>query len=575
MIIARFVRYFNELLGMAAPAQLGTGTADATVFLRGDSTWAVGVAGPPGPQGPPGTSGGANPYKWNTNTAASDPTSGELKINNVTATAATFVYASSVDQNGVVVMNLAAIQPGDEVLIYVSASLTNFIRYTVTGAIVNHTNTWIEIPVAYKTLGTGGFAPGNNAAVRLQIDLATTQTITLTGNVTGSGTTSIATTIAAGAVTNAMLAGGITASNLVGTDITTVGTITTGTWQGTPIAAAKLGPPGAGVNTYTNATVTIDGQGRIATASSGGIGQPISGAAANEVLYADGSANLAQSANFTFVLNASSGTLKILSGNNANYAYAVVGRTAEEIQFGVAAAAAQFFPDSAANDGILKNASGNPIRIGASSAQSSVLISPNSMTLLYNGPLIFSPDGTTASGDTQLSRANPGVLNVGNPASGSGGTIAATAVLINLSSDQNDWNPGPAMMTILNASVPVKISGIVKGADGQILYLQNQGSNPITFLSFSNLSASANGFWTGMGMDIIMAPGDMIFCMYTKWFNCWAIRQLSCLSQMALTTTANRPTGAPQARQYYDTTINKPIWWDGAGNWRDGSGNIV
>ena len=57
------------------------------------------------------------------------------------------------------------------------------------------------------------------------------QTITLTGNVTGSGTGSIATTIAAGAVTNTMLAGSIAASKLVGTDIATVGTITTGKWS--------------------------------------------------------------------------------------------------------------------------------------------------------------------------------------------------------------------------------------------------------------------------------------------------------------------------------------------------------
>src|SRR5437868_9684758 len=47
----------------------------------------------------------------------------------------------------------------------------------------------------------------------------------LTGNVTTTAG-SLATTIAAGVVTNAMLAGGVTASNLVGTDIATVGTIT-------------------------------------------------------------------------------------------------------------------------------------------------------------------------------------------------------------------------------------------------------------------------------------------------------------------------------------------------------------
>ncbi len=52
----------------------------------------------------------------------------------------------------------------------------------------------------------------------------------LTGDVTTSAG-SLATTIATGAVTNAMLAGGIAASRLVGTDITTVGTITSGVWN--------------------------------------------------------------------------------------------------------------------------------------------------------------------------------------------------------------------------------------------------------------------------------------------------------------------------------------------------------
>lgn len=54
-------------------------------------------------------------------------------------------------------------------------------------------------------------------------------------------------------VTNAMLAGSIAASKLVGTDIATVGTITSGTWNGTDIAVADGGTgsstaPGAASN---------------------------------------------------------------------------------------------------------------------------------------------------------------------------------------------------------------------------------------------------------------------------------------------------------------------------------------
>lgn len=98
-------------------------------------------------------------------------------------------------------------------------------------------------------LATGFSVAGGTTSKTLTVPLDATvsgtntgdQTITLTGNVTGSGTGSFATTIAAAAVTNSMLAGSIAANKLVGTDIATVGTITTGTWNGTTIAVANGG----------------------------------------------------------------------------------------------------------------------------------------------------------------------------------------------------------------------------------------------------------------------------------------------------------------------------------------------
>ncbi|HEY0979851.1 MAG TPA: tail fiber domain-containing protein [Candidatus Paceibacterota bacterium] len=74
------------------------------------------------------------------------------------------------------------------------------------------------------------------------------QTITLSGDISGSGTTAITTAIGAGKVTNTMLAGSIAASKLVGTDIVTVGTIGAGTWNGTVITPAY---GGTGVSTIT------------------------------------------------------------------------------------------------------------------------------------------------------------------------------------------------------------------------------------------------------------------------------------------------------------------------------------
>jgi hypothetical protein len=70
----------------------------------------------------------------------------------------------------------------------------------------------------------------------------------------------LATSIGAGKVTNAMLAGSIAANKLVGTDITTLGTITTGTWNGTTLAIAN-GGTGSTTKNFVDLTTnqTIDG----------------------------------------------------------------------------------------------------------------------------------------------------------------------------------------------------------------------------------------------------------------------------------------------------------------------------
>lgn len=89
------------------------------------------------------------------------------------------------------------------------------------------------------------------------------QTITLVGDVTGTGTALITTTIGAGKVTNAMLAGSVAASKLVGTDIATVGTITSGTWQGTVIGSSF---GGAGT---VNGLLKANGSGVVSLAVAG------------------------------------------------------------------------------------------------------------------------------------------------------------------------------------------------------------------------------------------------------------------------------------------------------------------
>lgn len=88
-------------------------------------------------------------------------------------------------------------------------------------------------------------------------------TITLTGDVTGAGTSTIVTVIGVGKVTNAMLAGSIAFSKLIGTDITTVGTVTGGTWQGTVIGSS-FGGAGA-----VSGLLKANGSGTVSAAVAG------------------------------------------------------------------------------------------------------------------------------------------------------------------------------------------------------------------------------------------------------------------------------------------------------------------
>ena len=114
---------------------------------------------------------------------------------------------------------------------------------TLTNLITKGLVTTTALGALGSTQGTGFLKDNGTGTISYDNStyLTGNQTITLSGDVTGSGTTAITTAIGASKVTNTMLAGSIAASKLIGTDINTVGTITSGTWNGTKISEAYGG----------------------------------------------------------------------------------------------------------------------------------------------------------------------------------------------------------------------------------------------------------------------------------------------------------------------------------------------
>jgi hypothetical protein len=171
--------------------------------------------------------------------------------------------------------------------------------------------------------------------VPLPASLGGTGAATLTGLVLGTGTSAftayggatctnqfIRTLDASGSptcasVANADLAGSIAASKLVGTDIATVGTITTGTWTGTAIAAAN---GGTGQTSYTT--------GDLLYASGATALSKLADVAAGSYLRSGGVTTVPVWSSTTLPNSATTGDILYASGTNAyaNLAAAAYGK---------------------------------------------------------------------------------------------------------------------------------------------------------------------------------------------------------------------------------------------------------
>jgi len=160
---------FKEISGVGTPGPAGpqgpAGPAGAT-----GPQGPAGPTGATGPQGVPGQSSSFIEYRFSTGTVA-PPASGNVQLNNLTASAATLVWASNTTSlNNDATVALGAITVGSKVTIQVQSDSTSLYQYQATATPTNK-GTYTEIPVSWVQSGAGP-AIANNASIFLAISVA-------------------------------------------------------------------------------------------------------------------------------------------------------------------------------------------------------------------------------------------------------------------------------------------------------------------------------------------------------------------------------------------------------------------
>lgn len=130
---------------------------------------------------------------------------------------------------------------------------------------------------------------------------------------------------------------------------------------------------------------------------------------------------------------------------------------------------------------------------------------PNERVATSTATITFTDGGagTTASWDLAsviVSASHRLSLNVATPAQ----IVANT----------NNYNPGAGSFFRLTTDAARDITGIVAGADGDIIHLRNAGAFNFTLTNQDAASSAANRIITGTGGSVVYAPDDNAMLVY-------------------------------------------------------------
>lgn len=172
-------------------------------------------------------------YAKSSNTTYSGSNGILLTGNNFTIDNTWFGGDATINSSGVI-----AIGAGKVTNTMLAGSIA-YSKLILTGSVTNSDLVNSSLTVNGSSISLGGSATITaNTTNALTVDNSSIQ---LDSGTTFNGSAARTISVKAGGITNSMLAGSIAASKLVGTDISTVGTITSGTWNGTKIGIAYGG----------------------------------------------------------------------------------------------------------------------------------------------------------------------------------------------------------------------------------------------------------------------------------------------------------------------------------------------